>query len=108
MAAHEQQVVQPHNKPSIERINRDLKNLYDIPVEALPVQLRMLLWYCWWQSIHPAATDEYREMMSEMGLWNETVASHILKLLSENQQLRQALEEQGYSKKDIRKMAQTG
>lgn len=103
MAIQNHKVVKPYNEPTIERINRDLQELYgdDFPITDFPPEFRWILWYTWWQSIHPAATIEYKQMMAKLATWTQSGVQKVIDLVDENRQLYQVLEDAGITKREL-------
>lgn len=90
----EQKVIEPFNKPTLERIYRDLRDWYpELVIEKTPFGLCFVMWFAYWQHLHPASTPEYREMMRDMGDRVMDAAKDVEKLVNENEAMAKALEE---------------
>lgn len=102
MSAQEQKVVQPYNKPSLERIYRDLSDWYpQLTIETTPFGICMALWYTHWQKLHPASTPEYREMMQDMSDMIFSAAKDVEQLVVINEAMAKKLESAGIDVDEI-------
>ena len=96
MEAHDQNVVEPINEPSLGRMYRDLKEWYpELFIEKTPYGLCQVMWFCKWQSLHPASNPAYQEMMRDMGLDVMDSALDVAKLVTEYEIIANALEQAG-------------